>query len=111
MKLLSEWIIRVLILLLTSYFVPGFKIDSYVTAFLVALVLGILNMFVKPILVFFTLPATVLSLGLFMFVINALLLMLTASLVRGFQISSFGTAIIASIVITILSSILNTIFQ
>lgn len=108
--MVGEWVLRTLILLVTSYFVPGFKIDSYITAFVVALVLGILNMFVKPILVFFTLPATILTLGLFMFVVNALLLMLAASLVRGFQISSFGTAIIAAIVITILSSLLNAIF-
>lgn len=110
MKILTEWIVRTLILLVTTYIIPGFKIDSYTTAFVVALVLGILNMFVKPILIFFTLPATVLTLGLFLFVINALLLMLTASLVRGFQIDSFGTAIFASIVITILSTVLNTIF-
>lgn len=111
MKILGEWIIRTLILLITAYIVPGFKIDSYVTAFLVALVLGVLNMFVKPILVLFTLPATVLTLGLFLFVINALLLILAASLVRGFQISSFGTAIVASIVITILSTLLNAVFK
>lgn len=111
MKILTEWIIRTLILLVTAYIVPGFKIDSYTTAFVVALVLGILNMLVKPILVLFTLPATILTLGLFLFVVNALLLMLAVSFVSGFQINSFTTAIIASIVITILSSILNSVFK
>ncbi len=110
MKLLSEWIIRTLILLVTAYIVPGFNIDSYITAFVVAIVLGILNMFVKPVLVFFTLPATIFTLGLFLFVINAMLLMLAASLVHGFQVESFLTAIIASIVITVLSTVLNAIF-
>lgn len=109
--MLIEWITRTLILLVTAYIVPGFKIDSYVTAFLVALVLGVLNMFVKPILVIFTLPATIFTLGLFLFVINALLLMLAASFVRGFQINSFGTAIFASIIITVLSTLLNFIFK
>jgi len=110
-KILTEWIIKTLLLLVTAYLVPGFKIDSYATAFVVALVLGILNMFVKPVLVFFTLPATILTLGLFLFVINALLLMLAASIIQGFQIESFGTAIIASIVITILSTLLNSVFK
>ncbi len=111
MKILAEWIIRAFILLATTYFVPGFKIDSYTTAFVVALVLGILNMFVKPVLIFFTLPATILSLGLFLFVINAILLVITARLVEGFQINSFFTAIVAAVVITILSSLLNTVFR
>jgi len=111
MKILSEWIIRTLILLLTAYFVPGFKINSYTSAFAVALVLAVLNMFVKPILLLLTLPATILTLGLFMFVINAILLIIASKLVPGFEIDSFFTAIVASIVITIISSLVNFIFK
>lgn len=111
MKLLAEWILRAFILLATTYFVPGFQIDSYLTAFVVALVLGILNVLLKPILVLFTLPATILTLGLFMFVINAVLLIIASKFVAGFHVSSFGTAIIAAIVIAIISSIVNVIFQ
>ena len=111
MKILSEWIIRTLILLLTAYFVPGFKIDSYTSAFAVAFVLAVLNMLVKPILLLLTLPATILSLGLFLFVINAILLIIASKLVPGFEIDSFFTAIVASIVITIISSLVNFIFK
>lgn len=111
MKLLAEWLIRAFVLLITTYIVPGFKIDSFMTALMVAAVLGILNILLKPILVFFTLPATILTLGLFMFVINAILLMITSSLIKGFRIESFATAIFSSIVITIVSSILNAFIR
>lgn len=111
MKILAEWIIRAFILLVTTYIVPGFKIDSYITAFAVALVLGILNMFVKPILIFFTLPATIVTLGLFIFVINAILLIIAAQFIKGFHIDSFTTALVASIIISILSSLLNMVFR
>lgn len=111
MKILVELILRAFILLVTTYFVPGFKIDSYTTALVVVLVLAILNMFVKPIFVFFTLPATIVSLGLFIFVINALLLYISANLIQGFSIDSFLTAIIAAIFISVLSTVLNIFFR
>lgn len=110
MKLLVEWIIKTLVLLITSYLVPGFRIDSYVTAFVVAAVLGILNLLIKPILIFFTLPFTIVTFGLFLFVVNAALLLIASKIVRGFYIDSFGTAIIAAVVITLISSLLNRIF-
>lgn len=111
MKILTEWILRTLILLVTAYFVPGFHIDSYITAFVVALVLGILNVLVKPILILLTLPATILSLGLFLFIINAFMLIVASYFVKGFRIDSFLTAIVASLVISILSSILHMVFK
>lgn len=111
MKFLADLLFRTLVLLLTTYLVPGFKIDSFTTALMVALVLAILNILVKPLLVFFTLPVTIITLGLFLFVINAILLLITASLVRGFQIEGFGTAILAAIVISLLSSLLNAILK
>jgi putative membrane protein len=100
-------IIRALILLITSSIIPGFRINSYMTALIVALVLGILNTFLKPVLLFFTFPLNILSLGLFTFIINAILLILSSKLVEGFKIDSFMTAILASIVISIMSVILN----
>ena len=111
MKLLAEWITRALVLLVTAYSVPGFKIDSTATAFVVAAVLGILNLLLKPFLVLLTLPATILTLGLFMFVINALLLLIASNVIRGFHIDSFVTAIIASLVISLVSSLLNLLFR
>src|SRR3990167_8780826 len=111
MKFLVDLLIRALVLLLTAYLVPGFKIDSYTTAVIVALVLAILNLLVKPLLIILTLPATILTLGLFLFVINAILLLMASALIRGFEVESFGTALIASIVITLISSLLNVLIK
>jgi putative membrane protein len=110
MKLLAEWILKAFVLLVTTKLVPGFSIDSWKTALLVALILGVLNVLVKPVLVFFTLPATILTLGLFIFVINAILLIITAQFVSGFKIDSFATAIVAAVIITLISTVLNWIF-
>lgn len=111
MKLLIELVTRMIVLLITAYVVPGFHIDSYSTALIVALVLGILNMLLKPLLVLFTLPATILSFGLFLFVINAILLIVASQFVKGFRIDSFFTAVIAAIVISIVSSILSIAYR
>ena len=111
MRFLIDLLIRALVLLLTAYIVPGFKIGDYTTAVMVALVLALLNFLLKPILVILTLPATILTLGLFMFVINALLLLVASRLINGFQIANFGTAVLASIVITVISTVLNSIIR
>ena len=111
MKFLADLLFRTFVLLLTTYLVPGFKIDSFTTALMVALVLAILNAFIKPVLVFLTLPVTILTLGLFMFVINAVLLLIASSVIRGFYISSFFTAIVASVVIAILSALVNAVVK
>lgn len=111
MKLVAEWIYRAFVLLLTTYIIPGFKIDSFTTAMVVAAVIAVLNILIKPLLVVLTLPITVFTLGFFMLVINALLLVITANIVRGFRIDSFVTAIIASIVITLATSLLNVVIR
>lgn len=108
MKLIADWIVRALVLLVTAYLVPGFKIESVSTALIVALVLGILNLLIKPLLIILTLPLNILTLGLFTFVINALLLLIASNLVRGFYVNSLFTAIIASIVISIVSAIISS---
>lgn len=108
MKLIADWIVRALVLLVTAYLVPGFKIESVSTALIVALVLGILNLLIKPLLIILTLPLNILTLGLFTFVINALLLLIASNLVGGFHVSSLFTAIIASIVISIVSAIISS---
>lgn len=111
MKLLADWILRAFVLLVTSYVVPGFKVDSLITALVVALVLGLLNVFLRPVLILFTLPANILTLGLFTFVVNALLLMLASVLVKGFRVDSFFAAVLASVVISVVSGLLNTIIK
>lgn len=107
MKLIIELLVRAFVLLVTAYLIPGFRIDSYWTAVVVAVVLGILNLFIKPVLQILTLPINIITLGLFNFIINAILLLVTAHFVRGFQIDSFFTAIIAAVVIALVSSFVN----
>ena len=111
MKLLIDLLVRALVLLLTAYIVPGFRIDSYTTAVIVALVLAILNVLVKPLLILLTLPVTIITLGLFLFVINAILILIASKLISGFQVEGLGTAVIASLVITVISGILNTLIR
>ena len=93
MKLLQRLLISTIIVLLLSYFLKGVVVDKITTAVIVAVVLGLLNTFLKPILVFFTLPITFFTLGLFLLVINAGMVLLCDKLVDGFDIASFGTAL------------------
>lgn len=110
-----EFIVRLLlttvIVVLLANFLPGITIDSFTTGLWVAVALGILNMFLKPLLIFLTLPATVITLGLFLFVINAVIVMLAAYFVSGFEVSGFWTALLFSIVLTFVQSIVNGMFQ
>ena len=100
--MLSHAALRVLInalaLLGVTYLIPGFAVDSYYTAIIVALVLGVVNIFFKPIIVILTLPINILTLGLFTFVINALLLWMVARWVEGFNIESFMPALVGALI-------------
>lgn len=89
-----------------AYLLPGIAVDSFLTALLVALVLSILNVFIKPVLVFLTLPATLISLGLFLLVINSALILLAGHLISGFQVSGFWSALLFSILLSLLQSVL-----
>jgi putative membrane protein len=91
--------------------VPGLQIDHFRDLLIATLVLGLLNAFLRPILLFFTLPLTILTLGLFTFVINGALFYLAASLVDGFRVNGFGSAFIAALLFSIFSFVLNIIFQ
>lgn len=101
MKILQRLLISTIIVILLSYFLTGVQVDKITTAVIVAVVLGLLNTFLKPILVFFTLPITVFTLGLFLLVINAGMVLLCSALVEGFTIESFGTAFIFSILLSV----------
>ncbi len=93
--------------LVVAYVLPGFKIDSPLALFGSALVLGLFNAFLRPLMVLLTLPLTLLTLGLFIFIINGAILYLTSHLIAGFHIQDIWTAIIASILISIVSSIIS----
>lgn len=111
---LTEFIIRLLLsalaVLLTSKILSGVKVDNYGQAVLVAIVLGVVNAVVKPILVFLTIPITILTLGLFLLVINALMIMLVDKVLKGFSVKSFWWAFFFSIILSFINGILQWIF-
>lgn len=111
MKLLGKLLINTLALLVTTQIVPGFHINGITTAVLAAIVLGVINTFIRPVMLIITLPLNVVTLGLFTFVINALMLWFTAYFVRGFLIENWMSAILAAIVLAIVSTVLGMLFH
>lgn len=107
MSIVFRLIVSTVIILIASYILPGVHIASIWTALVVALVLGILNVIIKPILIILTLPITLLSLGLFMLVINGFVIILTSYIVPGFKVDNFGWAVLFSIVISIFNWFVN----
>ncbi len=107
MGFLVKVLVTTLAVVVGSYILPGVEVEDFSTAIVVAFVLGILNAILKPILVILTIPVTILTLGLFLLVINALIIMLTASLIDGFDVSNFWIAIIFSILLSIISGLLT----
>ncbi|MCL2189082.1 MAG: phage holin family protein [Defluviitaleaceae bacterium] len=105
--MLVRWIISAVLLYALTWIFPGFEIDGAITALAAALVLGLVNIIVKPIMHLISLPITILTLGLFSLVINALMLLLASALVPGFVISGFWTAFFAAVVL----SVLNALFK
>lgn len=94
-----------LALLVASHLLPGIEIDSLYAAAIAALIIGLLNITIKPLLVIFTLPLTLLTLGLFTFVINAGLFLFVASFVEGFQVESFLSALAGSLIVSLFSTL------
>ena len=107
MALLINILISALAVFASAYILPGVHVDTFLTAIIVAVILGVVNMILKPILVILTLPITIVTLGLFYFVINALMILLVANLVPGFTVDGFWWALIYSLVLSIVSSVLN----
>src|SRR5512142_2842143 len=109
MYLLLRWLLNTIALLIVAHVVPGFHYRDLVTLAIAALVLGLLNAIVRPILWLLTLPLTIVTLGLFLFVLNAIMLELTSFLVPGFRIESFLWATIGAVVLAIVSLVTNRI--
>lgn len=107
MQILLRILLNTVAVLVASALIPGVHIRNIVIAGLVAITLGVLNAFVRPILVFLTLPVTVITFGLFVFVINALLVMLAAYLIPGFAVDGFWWALLFSLVVSVVSSFFN----
>jgi putative membrane protein len=107
MRLLLNWLLSALAVWIVSQVVPGIHVNSVTTALIAALVIGLVNATLGMILKVLTFPLTVLTLGLFWFVINALMLELASVLVRGFQVNGFLAAFLGAIVLSIVSSVLH----
>ncbi len=107
MQILINLLVSALAVFASAYILPGVKVDSFVTAIVVAIVLGVVNAILKPILLLLTLPINMLSLGLFTFVINAVLVLLVSNVVPGFGVSSFLLALLFSIVLSVVNSFLH----
>ena len=109
MKLLFRIILTSILVLLIAHFMKGVHVAGFVTALLVATVLGLLNVFIKPIFVLLTLPFTIFTLGLFLLVINALIILLCTNIVGGFSVDSFWTALLFSVFLSLSQSVLFAI--
>lgn len=109
MKLLLVWLINAVALIAVAYLVPGISVSSFITALVAALVLGLVNTVVRPVLVVLTLPVTLLTLGLFIFVLNGLLFWFVGSFISGFVVSGFWAAVIGAIVYSIVSWALSAL--
>ncbi|MEX0650030.1 MAG: phage holin family protein [Candidatus Andersenbacteria bacterium] len=109
MNIFIRWIILTIAVLITSYILPGVAVGGFVAALVTAAVLGIINAFLKPFLVILTLPVTIVTLGLFLFVINALLVQLASVIVPDFSVSSFLWALAFSVILSLVSYVLHTV--
>lgn len=109
MNLFIKIIISSLAVFLTAYLLPGVTVDSYVTAIWVAIVLALLNGFLKPLLIIFTIPVTVVTLGLFLLVINAAIILLADNFVDGFFVSGFWWALLFSVVLSVVTSLMESL--
>jgi putative membrane protein len=108
MKTIFKWLLSAAALLFVAYIYDGVELQGYQAALIAAFVIGLLNTLVRPILVILTLPVTVVTVGLFLFVINALMFWAAAELLDGFNVTGFGAALIGSIIYSVLSMIINS---
>jgi putative membrane protein len=111
MKLIFNWLLSATALLAVAYFYSGVVVTSFTAALLAAAVLGALNMVLRPILVLLTLPVTVVTLGLFLFVINALLFWVAASLLSGLDVRDFGAALVGSLIYSVLQLAIDFVLE
>lgn len=111
MKLLINWLLSAAALLAVAYLYSGVVVSSFTAALIAAAVLGALNLVVRPVLVLLTLPVTLVTLGLFLFVVNALMFWAAASLVTGLSVRGFGAALIGSLLYSVLQLLIDFVLQ
>ena len=111
MKVILKWLLSATALLAVAYLYEGVEVRSFGAALTAAFVIGLLNMLLRPLLVLLTLPVTVLTLGLFLFVINALMFWWAASLLNGFYVSGFGAALLGSLIYSTFGVVIDSALQ
>lgn len=107
MKLIVHWLASAAAVFVTAYLLPGVDVIDYWTALVVAIVLGIVNAILRPLLLILTLPINVLTLGLFTFVLNALLVLMVSNIVPGFAVDGFWSAVFFGLVLSLVNSVLH----
>lgn len=100
---LIRWVIYAFLIVLVSWIVPGIEVDNFVSAMFVCVIMALINTFIKPILQVITLPVNILTLGLFSFIINALMLMLAGLVAPGFEVEGFMSALLGSLLLSLFS--------
>ena len=111
MKLIVRWLLLAAALLLVAYLYPGVTVSSFGSAMIAALVLGLLNTLLRPLLILLTLPVTLLTLGLFLFVINAAMFYLAARVLDGFAVSGFLAALVGSLIYSVCSVVIDAAME
>jgi putative membrane protein len=109
MHLLIRWLIYAVAIMFLTYIVPGISVKNFYSALIAALILGLVNAVIRPLLILLTLPVNILTLGLFTLVINALMLWLVASIVKGFDVKNFVAAFLGALVLWAVSWITNAL--
>ena len=111
MKLIVKWLLSAAALLAVAHFYSGVEVKTFTAALIAAFVIGLMNTFIRPVLVVLTLPVTVLTLGLFMFVINALMFWAAAGLLDGFHVNGFAAALIGSVLYSLMGIVIESALE
>lgn len=111
MKLLAKWLLSAVALLAVAHLYSGVMVTSFTSALIAAFVIGLFNTLLRPLLILLTLPVTVITLGLFLFVINALMFWSAASVLDGFQVRGFGAALLGSLIYSVLGIVIDSALQ
>ena len=109
MQIIISWIVSAMVIFSIAYVLPGVHVANFTSALVVALILGIINAFVKPVLLIVTLPINILTLGFFTFILNAILILLVSQIVPGFVVDGFLWAFIFGIILSVANTFVNTL--
>jgi len=111
MRIILIWVFNALALLAVAYLLPGINVEGFISALIAALLLGLINTFLRPLLILLTLPVTVLSLGLFILVINGLLFWFAGSVLKGFEVNGFWTGVMGALLYSVFSFLLSLLLR